>query len=187
MPELRKLAPGITVEIAYWHDRAFDDLAAGTVDLLFSPLATPSIFHVEQLFEDKFVCLLGRNHPFKRRTMTLDDYLKSEHVSVETQPKQQNLIDRSLAEAGLRRKVVLHLPYIITSVLALKDTDLVLTTPARVVKEVLGRYDVRQIAAPGLISAIQYSMVWHPRLEREELHAWFRGLVQSVCGQSLTK
>ena len=54
-----RLAPALTIEIVPWHERSFDDLSAATVDLVFSPLAVPAPFHVEPLFEDSFVCLLG--------------------------------------------------------------------------------------------------------------------------------
>jgi DNA-binding transcriptional LysR family regulator len=97
------------------------------------------------------------------------------------------LIDRPLAEVGLRRRVSLHLPYIIPAVLALANTELILTTPSRLAIEVLGRYRVRQIAAPSEIPGFQYTMVWHPRLEKEALHSWFRDLVRQVCEKQLSQ
>jgi len=157
------------------------------VDLLFSPLAIPAPFRVETLFEENFVCLVGQRHPFKRKRLTLKQYLSYKHVSVETQPRQQNLIDRPLAEAGLRRRVSLHLPYIIPGVRALENSELILTTPSRLADEVLDRYHVRQIAAPLELPGFQYTMVWHPRLEKEALHSWFRGLVRQVCVKHLAR
>jgi hypothetical protein len=35
----------------------------------------------------------------------MKEYLSFRHISVETQTHQQNLIDRSLGEAGLQRRV----------------------------------------------------------------------------------
>ena len=187
LPELGRVSPGLTIEVLSWHERSYDDLTIGAVDLVFSPLATPSTFRVEQLFDDKFVCLLGQEHSCKRRSLPLREYLSYGHISVETQPKQQNLIDRSLAEAGLRRKILLHLPYIIPAVLALENTALVLTIPSRLAKEVIGRYRIRQVAAPSEVQTFQYSMVWHPRLEREALHCWFREVVRQVCSKNVDR
>jgi hypothetical protein len=46
------------------------------------------------------------------------------------QPNQQNLIDRSLSEAGLQRRVAVHLPHFLAATRMLETTDLVLTMPS---------------------------------------------------------
>ena len=178
MAKLGRAAPGLHLEVFPWHERSHEDLKVGTADLVFTPLATPSEFRIEQLFEETFVCLLAQHHPYKRRSISLREYLKFGHISVETQPHQQNLIDRSLAEAGVRRKTLLHLPYITPAVLALEDTELVLTIPTRIATNFLGRYGIRSVSAPPEIAKFQYSMVWHPRLDMEALHSWFRDFVR---------
>jgi LysR family transcriptional regulator, nod-box dependent transcriptional activator len=58
---------------------------------------------------------------------------------VETQPNQQNLIDRSLGEAGLQRRVAVHLPYFFAAIRMLETTDLALTILARIAEPVLAR------------------------------------------------
>ena len=187
MPVLGREAPALTVEVIPWREKSYEDLATGTAHLVFSPLATPSHFQTERLFGERFVCLLGQKHPCKRRSLSLKEYLPSRHVSVETWPRQENLIDRPLVEAGHRRKVALHLPYVFPAVQALANTDLVLTIPSRLASAVAGLYQVRQAAAPREIPVFQYAIVWHPRLEREALHAWFREVVRRVCRQQLAK
>ena len=181
LPELNKVAPGLRLEINTWQARSVEELTSSKLDLLFSPLAIPTPLHVELLFEEKFVCLLAQEHPWKRKSLPLEQYLHYAHISVENEPRQQNLIDRPLAEAGHRRTIVVHVPYIIPAVLAMEKTNLVLTTPSRVAKVVMGRYRVREVSAPAEIRAFQYAMVWHPRLETEPLHSWFRSVVRQVC------
>jgi LysR family transcriptional regulator, nod-box dependent transcriptional activator len=90
IPECDRIAPGLCIEVTPWYERSYEDLSAATVDLVFSPLADPPPFRVNPLFEQKFVCLLGQRHPFKRKVLSLKAYLSYKHVSVETQPMQQN-------------------------------------------------------------------------------------------------
>lgn len=184
MPELERLAPGLRIEISHWRERAYEDLTSAAVDLVFSPLAFPSSFKTELLFEEeRFVCLVREAHPLKGRTIPLGRYLGQRHISVETEPNQLNLIERALKESGLSREIVLHLPYIQPAILALEHSNLVLTTPARIAKEAVRRYPIRKLTAPVEIPAFQYTMIWHPRLEQEPLHSWFRSVVRDVCAR----
>jgi DNA-binding transcriptional LysR family regulator len=52
---IRTAAPDITLEIVAWHDRSFEDVEAGKIDLALSPLAAPSPLETERLFKEDFV------------------------------------------------------------------------------------------------------------------------------------
>ena len=178
---LARLAPGITLEVVPWHERVHEDngLAAAT-HLILSPLAVPSTLRVELLFEDVFLCVFGRKLSRGKGPLTNKEYLSLRHISVETHPHQQNLIDRSLGEAGLQRRVVVHLPYLLTAIRTLETTDLVLTMPTRIAEPVLALLDLPRLKAPKDIPAIRYSMVWHPRFDSDLLHVWLRETVRQI-------
>lgn len=173
-----RLAPGITLEVVPWHDRTHEDPMA--TQIILSPIAAPSTFRFEPLFEDSFVCMVGRKLKRGKGAITLKEYLGFRHVSVETQPNQQNLIDRSLAEAGLRRHVAVHLPYFQAAIRVLDATDLVLTMPARIAESTLLALNFPGMKAPKEIPQIRYSMVWHPRFDSDLLHTWIRDIVRRI-------
>jgi DNA-binding transcriptional LysR family regulator len=187
MHELGQMAPGLQVEIVPWHDRSFDDVIAGKIDLLFSPLAAPPPLNVELLFDERFVCLMALAHPFKGKALSLKQYLQCSHIAIEIQISQQTLVDRPLGELGYRRQVALRVPFFISGIMALENTELVLTSPLRLAREMSSRYRVRMVKAPAEIPGFQYSMVWHPRLHSEALHSWFRSVVQQACASLLEK
>lgn len=97
---------------------------------------------------------------------------------IEMNPNQQTLVDRPLAEIGKRREIGLIVPYFLAGVMALRDTELILTVPSRVAPQFLGRYPFQQVTAPSEIPRFQYLMAWHPRLENEDLHRWFRDVLR---------
>ncbi|MFL6302947.1 MAG: LysR family transcriptional regulator [Candidatus Sulfotelmatobacter sp.] len=175
-----KLAPGITFEVIPWHERAHEDSEIVATHLILSPLAVPSTFRVEPLFEDRFLCIPGRRLRRRKASITMKEYLSFRHISVETQPSQQNLIDRSLGEAGLHRRVAVHLPYFLAAIRMLETTDLVLTMPARIAEPMLALLDLPRLKAPKEIPPIRYSMVWHPRFDSDLLHAWLREKVRQI-------
>jgi DNA-binding transcriptional LysR family regulator len=73
---IRTAAPDITQEIVAWHDRSFEDVEAGKIDLALSPLAALSPLERERLFNGDFVCLLGADHQLRARRFTLKQYLE---------------------------------------------------------------------------------------------------------------
>ena len=175
-----QLAPGITLEVIPWHERAHEESGLVATHLILSPLAVPSTLRVEPLFEDTFLCVLGRRLRCGKTSLTMKEYLSFCHISVETEPNQQNLIDRSLGEAGLQRRVAVHLPYFLAAIRMLETTDLVLTMPARIADPVLALLDLPRLKAPREIPPIRYSMVWHPRFDSDLLHAWLRETVRQI-------
>jgi LysR family nod box-dependent transcriptional activator len=116
--------------------------------------------------------------------ITMKEYLSFRHVAIETQPNQQNLIDRSLAEAGLRRLVAVHLPYFHAAIRVLEATDLMLTMLARIAEPTLTAIDFPLLKAPKELPRIRYSMVWHLRFDSDLLHAWIREAVRQISWRS---
>ena len=175
-----RIAPGITLEVVPWHERTHEETGLVTTHLIISPVAVPSPFRVELLFDDVFLCVLGRKLQHGKKSLTMKQYLSLRHISVETEPSQQNLIDRSLSEAGLQRRVAVHLPYFLAATRMLETTDLVLTMPTRIAAPVLASLDLPRLKAPKGIPPMRYSMVWHPRFDSDLLHVWLRETVRQI-------
>ena len=175
-----RLAPGITLEAVPWHERFHEESGLVTTHLILSPLSVPSTFRVEPLFEDVFACVLGRKLKHRKASLTMKDYLSFRHISVETQPNQQSLIDRPLGEAGFQRRLAVRLPYLLAAIRMLETTDLALTMPARIAAPVAELHDLVSLKTPKEIPPIRYSMVWHPRFESDPLHMWLRETVRQI-------
>ena len=171
---IRTAAPDITLEIVAWHDRSFEDVEAGKIDLALSPLAAPSPLETERLFKEDFVCLLGADHKLRSRRFTLKQYLELSHVAV-------GALDRPLADLGLRRRVALSVPFLVPAVAAVAGSDLVLTLPRKLAKAVAAMANVRFVEPPPEIKSFQYFMVWHPRLTAEPAQVWFREQLRIVA------
>ena len=171
---IRTAAPDITLEIVAWHDRSFEDVEAGKIDLALSPLAALSPLETERLFKEDFVCLLGADHQLRARRFTLKQYLELSHVAV-------GALDRPLADLGLRRHVALSVPFLVPAVAAVAGSDLVLTLPRKLAKAVAAMANLRFVEPPPEIKSFQYFMVWHPRLTAEPAQVWFREQLRIVA------
>jgi LysR family transcriptional regulator, nod-box dependent transcriptional activator len=181
---LQRDAPNLGLEITPY-DRAYDDLATGKMDLLFSPVEAPAPLRTQYLYADTFTCVISEGNSLQGENFTVDQYLGSKHIVVSVAGGQQILVDRPLTEAGYRRKVFLRMPYFLPALASLCNTDYVLTTASRPIQPLLAHYRLRQVKPPPEIPSFNYPfnylMVWHPRLDSEELHVWFRNLVRTTC------
>lgn len=178
---LARLAASITLEVVPWHERVHEDNGlAGATHLILSPMAVPATHRVELLFEDVFLCVLGRKLSRDKGPLKMKEYLGFRHISVETPPSQLPLMDCSLGQAGLQRRTAVHVPYLLAAIRILETTDLVLTMPTRIAEPVLALRDLRHLKAPKDIPPIRYSMVWHPRFDSDLLHVWLRETIRQI-------
>jgi DNA-binding transcriptional LysR family regulator len=110
-----------------------------------------------------------------------EQYLELSHVVVAVLANQQTLVDRPLADLGLRRRVALSVPFFVPAVAAVAGSDLVLTLPRKLAKAVAPMANVRSVEPPPEIKSFQYFMVWHPRLTAEPAQVWFREQLRIVA------
>jgi DNA-binding transcriptional LysR family regulator len=187
MAHIRTAAANVNVDVSVWNDRVYEDLAAGRIDTALSAEVPPSALETEVLYEEDFVCLVGRAQQIRTRRFTLKEYLDLPHAVVETWEGQQTPVDRPLAERGLRRRAVLRLPFFVPTIFMVARSDLVLTVPRRLGRIAAATADVRVVEPPHEIKGFSYFMAWHPRLTPEADHAWFRNQVRIAAGSIRTR
>ena len=171
---VRKAAPHVRLEVSAWRIEAYEDLAAGRLDTALSAEEVPPALESEVLFDLDFVCLVGSGQRVRTRRFTLKQYLQFQHAAVATSEGQQTLVDRPLAQLGVKRRVALCLPFFVPAIFAIAETDLILTLPRKLAKITAAVAGVRMVEPPREIKAFPYFMAWHPRLTGEPAHAWFR-------------
>lgn len=174
LARMRGAAPQARVEISAWRTEAYEDVAAGRLDVALSAEEAPSALESEVIFNLDFVCLVGSALKIRTRRFTLKQYLRFPHALVESLAGQQTLVDRPLAQLGAKRRVMVSLPFFLPAIYAIAQTDLVLTAPRRLAKITGAMPGVRIVEPPREIKAYPYFMAWHPRLATEPAHTWFR-------------
>ncbi len=187
MERLRIAAANVQVDASAWNDRVYEDVAAGRIDTALSAEAPPPALETEVLYEEDFVCLVGRAQQIRTRRFTLKEYLDLPHAIVGTWEGQQTPADRPLAERGLRRRAVLRIPFFVPTIFTVARSDLVLTVPRRLGKIAAATAEVRVVEPPHEIKGFSYFMAWHPRLTPEADHAWFRDQLRMAAGSIRTK
>jgi len=172
--QVRSSAAHVKLEVSAWRTQAYEDVAAGRIDLALSAEEAPPALESEVILNLDFVCLVGSALKLRTRRFMLKQYLQLSHALVETLDGRQTLVDRPLAQLGAKRHVVLSLPFFLPAIYAIARTDLVLTVPRRLARVVAKTAGLRFVEPPREIKAFPYFMAWHQRLSTEPAHSWFR-------------
>jgi DNA-binding transcriptional LysR family regulator len=177
-------APATSMTFAQWHDGVFEDVSHGLVDLAFAAVSVDPALRSELLFEDRFVCLMAATNPLAGLdALTLNAFVSASHVMVDVLRGEQSAVDRRLTELGQHRRAALSVPYHTAAVLAVPETDLVATLPARLLST-LDNPGLRVVPAPAEIEPMPYLMTWHPRLDDDPAQRWLRDLVRVVAAET---
>jgi DNA-binding transcriptional LysR family regulator len=181
LQRLRKEAPQSELVVLAVGPQTFDDVAAGRIDLNLCPEEVPPALESEIIFNLDFVCLVGSRQSVKARRFSLKQYLQLPHGMILTGDDHQAKIDRPLAALGLKRRVSVRIPFYIPAVLAIAQTDLVLTVPRTLAKMIPRIAGLRMIEPPRELKPFPYFMNWHPRLTNEAPHVWFREQIRAAA------
>jgi DNA-binding transcriptional LysR family regulator len=96
------------------------------------------------------------------------------------------MVDRPLAQLGVKRRVALRIPFFIPAIFAIARTDLILTVPRKLAK-IAAMADLRIVEPPREIKPFPYFMAWHSRLAKEPAHQWFREQLRLAASSMRTK
>ena len=81
---------------------------------------------------------------------------------------------------GVKRSVLLTIPFFVPVIYAIAHSDLVLTIPRKLAKITRGIMGVKVVEPPRELKAFPYFMAWHSRLTGEPAHSWFREQIRQA-------
>lgn len=169
---LQREAPGIRIESYFTTRREVPEaLANGEVNLAIdAPLIDDPHLEQEPLGRDRYACLLRRDHPFTKKKLTIDDYLKLGHIHVSSRRQGPGLVDTELNKLGLRRTIQTRVQHYLVAPLIAMRTDLVLTGPLMLLR----RYDARILELPFDLPDLESHGYWHRSVTGDPAHGWLR-------------
>jgi DNA-binding transcriptional LysR family regulator len=150
-------------------------LRDGTADLavgIYGDL--PQEMRSRQLLTDRFVSVVRRDHPEVGRRLSLQQYVRLAHMQVAPRGKPGGYVDDVLAERGLVRKVVRAVPYFVTALQLVSQTDYVLTISERIARRLAPALGLEIFEVPLPLRPYALSLVWHPRLDGDAAHRFLR-------------
>ncbi|MFE8071613.1 LysR family transcriptional regulator [Marinobacteraceae bacterium S3BR75-40.1] len=188
--QVRKEAPGVTLDVLTPSDVSFLDVEQGRVDMAINRFdKIPQSFHQKTLWMDRFACLMSNSNPILKEPFTLETYLEASHiwvsktgfgVGVGVNPKDvQRLgwVDEALGRMGRKRRISVFTRHYQVAMLLAEQHDLIATLPSRAAWLQRDHPGLVIKPPPFDIPPFELKMAWSPLLQHNSDHQWLRRLI----------
>lgn len=167
-----RFVPNTPDDAAQLRDQG-SDLAVG----IYGDL--PQEMRNRKLLTDRFVAVVRRGHPISRdaKRPSLEQFLSFAHIQVAPRGKPGGYLDDVLRERGLTRTVARAVPYFVTALQLVAETDYVLTISERIARRYEGALALQLFDVPIKLRPYALSLLWHPRVDGDAGQQFFRDVL----------
>ncbi len=180
----RQFVPGankISFEFIAAHDGSFLSMERGSIDLVLctNEEVIPPHFESEVLYREGIVCVVAKENSLPRQ-LTLKRYLDSWHIAVRIKGSEPNIVEKSLASLGVKRRSAIRMPYLWAAIRSVAGTEFMVTVPRRLGIAVESDPTLRVLKPPPELRPFKYLMVWHRRMNSDAAHIWLRKIIRKA-------
>src|SRR5258707_7643660 len=182
MTYLEAEAPSVAIDILYISQETPRALESGDADLGsgFMPQLMAG-FYQQTLFEQRFVCVVRKDHPRVRSKLTLPQFLAEAHIEVTTPGTgHHQVVERALKKRRIERRVALQVPSYLGVGLIVANTDLLVIVPQRLADIVARENNVRIVSFTVELPSYQVKQHWHERYVSDAANMWLRSVVSRL-------
>tara|TARA_R110000787_G_scaffold16622_26_gene50914 strand:+ start:24029 stop:24925 length:897 start_codon:yes stop_codon:yes gene_type:complete len=182
LQHLAETAPGISLEVVHLSPEAtVDALERGDIDLAVSTgLSAPKSIRQAILFVDRLVCLTRAEAALDNTTLTAATFASLPQIRVSQSPLDDRFIDRQLAAAGLKRRIVLTLPHWLALPEIIEQTELLAVVPESIATRLVTGRNLTFSPSPLTESGFDWSLYWHRRTDNDAAHVWLRKIIEEI-------
>jgi DNA-binding transcriptional LysR family regulator len=162
-------------------------LEDGDVDLAvgYFPDLKKGHFFQQRLFMHHFVCLLRADHPIQGSALTMGDFLKLQHVVVQSEGRSQEIFESHLEAQGLERRVAVYTPHFLSIRRLIAQSDMVATVPhALGIEYGKAAFGLKSMEPPFASPRIELRQHWHRKVHKDARNIWIRKLVSDLFNES---
>lgn len=167
----------------------FGLLSDGKADIVLDrALETPEWIASQRLFRSWLVCIARRGHPLigareirPGEALPADVFCAIPQVLRSADGSRSGTIDPALQKLGLSRKVAITVPHFQAVALAVATSDLLGSIPVHFARQVAERLELDIFMPPMESPAMDVTMYWHRRLDRDAGNAWLREQLVAVA------
>lgn len=185
LERLEREAPGVRIDTGQLpQDEVSEALAAGEIDLAvgFLPGLSAGVMS-KRLFRDRYVCVVRADHPRIGSRITLSQFLAACHVLVSARGSAHEIVEQTLRNKGLARRIALRVPHFTVVPMILARTDHMVIVPEGLMRAIarFGRF--KSLKPPVDIPALDVKVHWHERYGQDPGIAWLRGVLLELYAE----
>lgn len=160
-------------------------LAEGELDIVIGNWPEPpQHLHISTILEDEIVCLMSKDHPFAKKGLSAEQYLRARHVVGRS--SRRPMIDLHLAQLRLKREASVVLGFFNMAPYLLPHTNLIFTTSRHFATYYAALLPLAIVPSPIEFPRMRFYQLWHGRTHHSPGQRWVRSLI-SAAGKTLQK
>ena len=187
-----KYAPNISLEtVPLFRHGVAEQMSGGEIDLAIGAAKPLGAGFSRRRFRSiRFVCLVSKNHPTIRGSMSLEQFLHASFLEYEptggSYEHFREHADRLFEEKKIQRKVSVKMAYLsgIEAIIARSDRIAVVTEALVTSMDLANTVQVLDL--PFDIPTLDVTLQWHERINKDPAQAWLHKVVIQVA-ESLGK
>lgn len=183
--KINEIAHNVKIKIIY--SSAFDsmeELNSGKIDFAVGfqevDISTSNGIQSMECFDDEYVVAVRKNHPFITHELTLENYLKVQHVVVKPWNEDKGFIDKVLERENIKRKIAVELPSLLSAPIIVSKTNLAITLPLKGFREIFNTEDLVIFKPPLPLPGYTLKVYYNQTLTNTKGHDWMKGLMSSI-------
>ena len=178
---LKRVAPGIRIDVVPISSDTPRQLESGDGDLAigFMPQLEAG-YYQQKLFRQRFVCAVSLDHPRITDRLSLEQFVEERHIVVATPATGHWILDKSLDDMKIMRKVAVRLPDFLGLAAIVAGTDLIVSVPEDLGAVMRRAARVKLLTAPVELPSYFVKQHWHERYHHDAGNRWLRGVVAEL-------
>ncbi|GHB14923.1 LysR family transcriptional regulator [Modicisalibacter luteus] len=175
LAHLHAQAPDIELEVVPLEiDKVEDWLATGKVNAVICsrPISSAGVERRVLVSDERYVCLLNREHSFIGDSLTLEQFIQARHAVVAASTGH-GLAEDVLRERGLQRKVSLKVSHFSSLPRILQESDLLAILPERIASAFVREAPLKLLELPFDVPLFEVALHWQSHTTRSPAQRWF--------------
>jgi DNA-binding transcriptional LysR family regulator len=132
------------------------------------------------LFDDRYVCMVRSGHPFGRARLTKANFGKLGYINAGVSWPGQQMVEQWLADAGIKRQIVIKLGHITVAPEVVRNTNLAVIFPESLARQLKSAKAFRLLALPFDLPPIEIKVYTHSRFASDAGIAWLRDMLVAM-------
>lgn len=180
---LRELYPGIQLRVRPKRDHmVVSQLDAGEIDFAIGIMDDlPSRVRRVMLFHDSYVCVMRPTHPLAGSTISLENFLATEHIAMTHAGEASQLFDGRLGKHRMERNIAMTINQSLLGPMILWRSDLIMTTFSHLVSRVPAFDGLHVVPVPIEMSASEICLAWPNSLGKHPAYVWLQQQIVDIC------
>ena len=112
--------------------------------------------------------------------MTRKAFLNEGHVLIKSSGTGHSIVEKSLSEKGMQRRVVLRVPSFLGVARIVAQTECIATVPQRFGSATVQQEGVKMVPPPVKLPDFSVKQHWHERFHHDPGNRWLRGLIEEL-------